>query len=224
MTVTELICDKRHFAYLRVSTPEQTTENQVQEITASGFRVEPHRIVTETVSGSVAIGQRPEFARLADRLEPGDVLVVTKLDRLGRNAMDVAATVAGLDKAGIKVHCMALGGVDLTSAAGKLTMYVINAVAEFERDLLIERTQAGPSPRHVPRQASWPAAPPFRRGAAVGARTPCNRRQHLLARPEIRHQPPDHHAREGWGSCRPKLIPMRLIYERRWNERPHRRI
>ena len=133
----------RTFAYLRVSTPEQTTENQVQEITASGFHVEPHRIVTETISGSVAISQRPEFARLADRLEAGDVLVVTKLDRLGRNAMDVAATVAGLDAAGIKVHCLALGGVDLTSAAGKLTMYVINAVAEFERDLLIERTQAG---------------------------------------------------------------------------------
>ena len=130
----------RTFAYLRVSTPEQTTENQVQEITASGFRVESHRIVTETISGSVAISQRPEFARLADRLEPGDVLVVTKLDRLGRNAMDVAATVAGLAKAGIKVHCLALGGVDLTCSAGKLTMYVINAVAEFERDLLIERT------------------------------------------------------------------------------------
>ena len=133
----------RTFAYLRVSTPEQTTENQVQEITASGFRVEPHRIVTETVSGSVAISQRTEFARLADRLEPGDVLVVTKLDRLGRNAMDVAATVASLAEAGIKVHCLSLGSVDLTSAAGKLTMYVINAVAEFERDLLIERTQAG---------------------------------------------------------------------------------
>ena len=133
----------RTFAYLRVSTPEQTTENQVQEITASGFQVEPHRIVTEIISGSVAISQRPEFARLADRLEAGDVLVVTKLDRLGRNAMDVAATVAGLDKAGIRVHCLALGGVDLTSAAGKLTMYVINAMAEFERDLLIERTQAG---------------------------------------------------------------------------------
>ena len=44
-----------------------------------GFQVEPHRIVTETISGSVAISQRPEFARLADRLEPGDVLAVTKL-------------------------------------------------------------------------------------------------------------------------------------------------
>ncbi|MCY3877026.1 MAG: recombinase family protein [Rhodobacteraceae bacterium] len=70
------------------------------------------------------------------RLNCHQPLVVTKLDRLGRNAMDVVATVAALDKAGIKVHCLALGGVDLTSAAGKLTMYVINAAAEFERDLL----------------------------------------------------------------------------------------
>ena len=64
-------------------------------------------------------------------------------DRLGRNAMDVAATVDRLEQLGIKVHCLALGGVDLTSSAGKLTMGVITAVAQFERDLLIERTQAG---------------------------------------------------------------------------------
>ena len=71
------------------------------------------------------------------------MLVVTKLDRLGRNAMDVRATVEALAKTGVRVHCLALGGVDLTSAAGKMTMGVLNAVAEFERDLLIERTQAG---------------------------------------------------------------------------------
>ena len=73
------------------------------------------------------------------------MLVVTKLDRLGRNAMDVGATVAvaKLAEMGVRVHCLALGGVDLASSTGKLTMGVINAVAEFERDLLIERTQAG---------------------------------------------------------------------------------
>ncbi len=70
-------------------------------------------------------------------------MVVTKLDRLGRNAMDVGSTVAKLADLGVRVHCLALGGVDLTSSTGKLTMNVINAVAEFERDLLIERTQAG---------------------------------------------------------------------------------
>jgi putative DNA-invertase from lambdoid prophage Rac len=69
--------------------------------------------------------------------------VVTKLDRLGRNATDVGLTVAQLADLGVRVHCLALGGADLTSSTGKLTMSVINAVAEFERDLLIERTQAG---------------------------------------------------------------------------------
>ena len=84
----------RAFAYLRVSTPGQTTDDQLQEIRAAGFAIEPRRVVTETVSGSVATAQRQGFARLLDRLEPGDVLVVTKLDRLGRNAMDVGSTVA----------------------------------------------------------------------------------------------------------------------------------
>ncbi len=133
----------RTFAYLRVSAPGQTTDNQLQEIQAAGFRIEPRRVVAETISGSVATAQRRGFARLLDRLEAGDVLVVTKLDRLGRNAMDVGATVATLAQLGVRVHCLALGGVDLASSTGKLTMSVINAVAEFERDLLVERTQAG---------------------------------------------------------------------------------
>src|SRR5215204_5489161 len=133
----------RTFAYLRVSTTGQTTDNQLQEIKAAGFKVEPRRVVTETVSGNVATAQRHGFTRLLDRLEPGDVLVVTKLDRLGRNVMNVGSTIAKLAELGIRVHCLALSGVDLTSSTGKLTMNVLNAVAEFERDLLVERTQVG---------------------------------------------------------------------------------
>lgn len=133
----------RIFAYCRVSTSEQSTENQVMEIAAAGFAVEPQRIIAETVSGSTAAFQRKEFARLVDRLESGDILIVTKLCRLGRNAMDVRASVEKLAGAGVKVHCLALGGVDLTSPAGKMTMGVIATVAEFERDLLIERTKSG---------------------------------------------------------------------------------
>lgn len=133
----------RTFAYCRVSTSDQTTDNQIKEIEGAGFSVEPKRIVTETISGSVAAMERPGFSKLVDRLEEGDVLIVTKLDRLGRNAMDVRATVERLAASGVRVHCLALGGVDLTSAAGKMTMGVIAAVSEFERDLLIERTQAG---------------------------------------------------------------------------------
>ncbi len=133
----------RTFAYCRVSTSDQTTDNQVREIEAAGFAILPPRIVEETISGSVAAMERPQFARLVDRLESGDILLVTKLDRLGRNAMDVRATVERLAGTGVRVHCLALGGVDLTSPAGKMTMGVIAAVAEFERDLLIERTQSG---------------------------------------------------------------------------------
>jgi putative DNA-invertase from lambdoid prophage Rac len=133
----------RVFAYCRVSTTDQTTANQVQEIKASGFDLKPSRTIAETVSGSVPAMQRKGFLRLLEKLEEGDVLVVSKLDRLGRNAMDVRATVEHLEQLGVRVHCLALGGVDLTSAAGRMTMQVLGAVAEFERDLLIERTQAG---------------------------------------------------------------------------------
>lgn len=133
----------RTFAYCRVSSAEQTTDNQLREIEGAGFTVEPKRVVVETVSGSTAAMQRPGFAKLLDRLEAGDVLIVTKLDRLGRNAMDVRSTVERLTAEGVRVHCLALGGMDLTSPAGKMTMGVICAVAEFERDLLIERTQSG---------------------------------------------------------------------------------
>lgn len=133
----------RTFAYCRVSTSDQTTDNQVREIEVAGFTVDTKRVVSETVSGSIAAMERKGFARLVDRLEDGDVLIVTKLDRLGRNAMDVRATVDRLAEEGIRVHCLALGGVDLTSPAGRMTMGVIAAVAEFERDLLVERTQSG---------------------------------------------------------------------------------
>lgn len=133
----------RVFAYCRVSTAEQTTANQRREIEGAGFTIDKRRIVEESISGSVAASERPGFAKLLDRLEDGDALIVTKLDRLGRNAMDVRATVEQLADMGVRTHCLALGGVDLTSPAGKMTMGVIAAVAEFERDLLIERTQSG---------------------------------------------------------------------------------
>lgn len=133
----------RTFAYCRVSTADQHTENQIAEIKAAGYDIRDDRIVIETISGSTFAMARPQFAKLLERLERADVLVVTKLDRLGRNAMDVRSTVVGLADRDVRTVCLQLGGVDLTSPAGKMTMGVIAAVAEFERDLLIERTQAG---------------------------------------------------------------------------------
>lgn len=133
----------RVFAYARVSTSDKFTNNQVAEISAAGFEIPPSRMIAETVSGSVAAHQRPGFQKLLNKLEPDDILIVTKLDRLGRNAMDVRATVDDLADMGVRVHCLALGEVNLCSPAGKMTMGVIAAVAEFERDLLIERTLSG---------------------------------------------------------------------------------
>ncbi|CNE57393.1 recombinase family protein [Yersinia mollaretii] len=133
----------RVFAYCRVSTLEQTTENQRREIETAGFTIRPQRLIEEHISASVAACERPGFIRLLDRMENGDVLIVTKLDRLGRNAMDIRKTVEQLAVSDIRVHCLALGGVDLTNAAGRMTMQVISAVAEFERDLLLEHTHSG---------------------------------------------------------------------------------
>lgn len=133
----------RVFAYCRVSTNDQNPENQKLEILNSGFRIEPKRFIEEKISGSVYASKRPEFLKLLDRLEEGDSLVVTKLDRLGRNALDVRQTIDLLSERGVKVHCLALGGTDLTSSSGKMTMTILSAVAEFERDLIVERTQAG---------------------------------------------------------------------------------
>ena len=133
----------RVFAYCRVSTNDQNPENQKLEILNSGFNIEPKRFVEEKISGSVYASKRPEFIKLLDRLEEGDSLVVTKLDRLGRNALDVRQTIDLLAERGIKVHCLALGCTDLTSSSGKMTMTILSAVAEFERDLIVERTQSG---------------------------------------------------------------------------------
>ncbi|WP_095052152.1 recombinase family protein [Pseudomonas sp. Irchel s3b2] len=136
----------RTFIYCRIFTATELTDliqNQVLEVKAAGFDVQASQVVEEIISGSVAAKKRPGFQKLLHRMESSDALIVTKLDGLGRNAMDVRKTIEDLAEHGIRVHCLALGGADLTSAAGKMTMQVLEAVAEFERDLLIERTQAG---------------------------------------------------------------------------------
>ena len=133
----------RVFAYCRVSTTDQNTSNQVQDIRAAGYEVDKRRVVEESISGSVAVKDRPSFQRLLERIEEGDVLIVTKLDRLGRNMLDVCATVKLLDTMGVRVVCLQLGGADLTSPSARMTMQILSSVAEFERSLLIERTQSG---------------------------------------------------------------------------------
>jgi len=130
------------FGYGRVSTKEQTTENQRREIEAAGYAVD-YWHADEGVSGKVSAAQRPQFAKMLGQIRDGETLVVTKLDRLGRDAQDVGATIKALAARRIEVIVLQLGKLDLTSAAGKLMLTMLAAVAEMERDLLVERTQSG---------------------------------------------------------------------------------
>jgi putative DNA-invertase from lambdoid prophage Rac len=133
----------RVFGYGRVSTADQTTDNQRQELEAMGGVIKPQRWFTDTISGKVPASERPEFAKMLERLEPGDMLVVSKLDRLGRDMIDVMQTLRSLTSREIRVKVLALGDTDLTSTAGKAVVGILAVVAEMERDMLVERTQAG---------------------------------------------------------------------------------
>jgi DNA invertase Pin-like site-specific DNA recombinase len=130
------------FGYGRVSTKEQTTENQRREIETAGYAVD-YWYADEGMSGKVSASQRPQFTKMLGQIRDGEILVVTKLDRLGRDAQDVGATIKMLVVRRIQVIVLQLGKLDLTSAAGKLMLTMLAAVAEMERDLLVERTQSG---------------------------------------------------------------------------------
>lgn len=134
---------QRVFAYARVSTVEQLTENQRGQIERAGYSIRPKFFISEQISGSVPASQRPGFQRLMDRMDEGDTLVVTKLDRIGRDSIDVQQTVERFQQEGIRLVVLQLGNLDLTSSAGALMVKMLAAVADFERDLIIERTQAG---------------------------------------------------------------------------------
>ena len=130
------------FGYGRVSTGQQTTENQRLELERSGFTVD-YWFADHGISGKTCASERPEFGRLLDKIRDGETLVVAKLDRLGRDAVDVLQTIRSLERRSIRVIVTQLGQTDLTSPAGKLLLTMLASVAEMERDLLIERTQAG---------------------------------------------------------------------------------
>ena len=129
------------FGYGRVSTAEQTTDNQRLEIERAGYLVEYW--YADTVSGKAHATQRKQFGILLGKLRARDTLVVTKLDRLGRDAPDVLSTIKLLTTLGVEVVVLQLGKLDLASTPGKLMLTMLAAVAEMERDLIVERTQAG---------------------------------------------------------------------------------
>jgi len=131
------------FAYLRVSKCDDvmTTANQRLELEQAGYRIDFWH--EDTISGSTNATGRPGFAAMLEKMRDGETLIVSKLDRLGRDAVDVIATVRMLAERNIHILVHSLGGVDLSSPTGKLLVTMLAAVAEMERDLLIERTHAG---------------------------------------------------------------------------------
>lgn len=130
------------FGYGRVSTNQQTVENQKLELEGFGYKID-YWFEDVGVSGKTSANLRPQFKALLDKIRDGESIVVSKLDRLGRDAIDVLQTVKALSRKNIKIIVHQLGNTDLSSSAGKMLLTMLAAVAEMERDLLIERTQSG---------------------------------------------------------------------------------
>jgi putative DNA-invertase from lambdoid prophage Rac len=130
------------FGYARVSTHDQTTANQRQEIERSGYAID-YGFADEGVSGSTTARDRPKFKETLGKIHSGESPIVSKIDPLGRDALDIQKTVKELKEMGVRVHVVQLGGTDLTSAAGKMLLAMLAAFAEMERDLIVERTNSG---------------------------------------------------------------------------------
>ncbi len=122
--------------YARVSTEDQRLRMQHDALSAAGC----DKIFDEKISGAGA--HLPRLEELLEYVRPGDVAVVWKLDRLGRSLRDLIEIVTGLKERGVGLRSLQ-ESIDTTTPAGKLTFHVFAALAEFERDLVRERTKAG---------------------------------------------------------------------------------
>lgn len=129
------------FGYSRVSTNEQHTENQRLELESSGYKIDFY--FEETVSGKTCISERKEFSKLLNQIRDGETLIVSKLDRIGRDAIDVLKTVKMLSERNIKIIVLNLGNIDITSTSGKVLLTCLSAISEMELSLLKERVVAG---------------------------------------------------------------------------------
>lgn len=135
-SIDTLRCMGHQLGYARVSTGDQDAALQVDSLKSAGC----YRIFTDTASGSLET--RPELSKVLDQLRPGDTLVVWRLDRLGRSIRHLIDQLAGLQERGIGFRSLQ-ENIDTTSSGGRLVFHVFAALAEFERDLIRERTNAG---------------------------------------------------------------------------------
>lgn len=124
------------YGYARVSTLQQDLEAQLQALENEGCDV----IYSEKFTGTKA--ERPQFQEVLSNLNEGDTLVVTKLDRFARSTLDAINTVKALFEGGVKVHVLNMGLVEDTPT-GRLILTIMSGFAEFERDMIVERTQEG---------------------------------------------------------------------------------
>jgi DNA invertase Pin-like site-specific DNA recombinase len=122
--------------YARVSTAEQNLELQADALKAAGVE----RIFQDTAAG--AGRERPALADLLERLREGDTVVVWRLDRLARSLKDLIDLSLDLERRGVQLVSLQ-ENIDTTTTSGKLFFHIFGAIAEFERNLIVERTQAG---------------------------------------------------------------------------------
>lgn len=123
--------------YARVSTDDQDLRNQRDELHAAGCT----RIFAEKITGTHA--KRPELARMLDHLRAGDVVTVTRLDRLARSTRDLLDIAERIQAAGAGLRSLAEPWADTTTPAGRMVLTVFAGIAEFERSLIIDRTRSG---------------------------------------------------------------------------------
>jgi len=122
--------------YARVSTTEQNPDLQVDELTAAGC----WKVWTDRASG--ALDRRPQLDEVLEQLRPGDTLVVWRLDRLGRSLRHLIEVVTGLDERGVGFRSLR-ESIDTTTAGGRLVFHLFGALAQFEREIIRDRTVAG---------------------------------------------------------------------------------
>lgn len=126
------------YGYARVSTSAQSLNEQIGQLQEQG--IEPSNIYSEKFTGTKT--DRPQFNKVIRNLSKGDTLVVTKLDRLARNSREALDIIEPLMDKGIEINVLNVGKLD-NSTVGKLTYQILLAVAEMERNMIVERTQSG---------------------------------------------------------------------------------
>lgn len=160
------------YGYARVSTKGQDLTAQTAELAAAGCG----EIVTEKASAAAG-RKRQELRRLMLRLEPGDCLVVTRLNRLARSALDALNLLQAVRERGADFKSLREAWADTTTPAGRLALVIMSGLAEFDREMILERTSEGREQARA-------------RGVRLGRPPTLNGRQRAFVRQERSKDPP----------------------------------